>query len=254
MSLLRIAALVAASFGGGLLSSFATGGTLLTFSALVLLGFPSIVSNATSTVALLPASLATMAGYRGEISAHRRLLSVFLLPGVAGGAAGAALLLATPERSFARLAPFLILFATLLFTAQEIVLRARASATSESARDRTAAGVFLLAAIAVYEGYFGAGSGILALVAIGYLGVPDIHAANGLKAFFMICINLVAAVLFLARGAVNLPAAGVITAGAAVGAYAGARLAIRIGKQRARLAVIAIGLVTTAALLYKQWR
>src|SRR5258706_10322004 len=118
MSPLAAAALLAASFGGGMLSSFATGGTLLTFSALVLFGFPSIVSNATSTVALLPASLATMAGYRGEISGHRHRLSIFLLPGIAGGAAGAALLLATPERSFARLAPFLILFATVLFIGQ----------------------------------------------------------------------------------------------------------------------------------------
>ena len=67
----QIAALVAASAGGGIMNALAGGGTLLTFPTLVLLGIPAIEANATSTIALLPGAASSMAGYRREVSAHR---------------------------------------------------------------------------------------------------------------------------------------------------------------------------------------
>ena len=52
------------------------------------------------------------------------------------------------------------------------------------------------------------------LAVLGFLGLSDIHAANGLKNFFAMCINGVAAGYFIVRGAVNWPAALVLIAGA----------------------------------------
>ena len=48
------------------------------------------------------------------------------------------------------------------------------------------------------------------------------------------------------------PAALVIVAGATLGGYAGARFAQRIGKQKARTAVVVIGLGVTAILFWQQ--
>ena len=89
---------------------------------------------------------------------------------------------------------------------------------------RVAAAWLFQFGVSVYGGYFGAGIGILMLAVLGFLGLSDIHAANGLKNFFALCINGVAAVYFIARGAVNWPAALVLVAGAIAGGYAGARL------------------------------
>ena len=86
-------------------------------------------------------------------------------------------------------------------------------------------------------GYFGAGIGILMLVVLGFLGLTDIHAMNGLKNFFGITINAVAAAWFIFNGAVLWPVALVMIAGATIGGYAGARFARRIGKEKARAAV-----------------
>ncbi len=112
MSPLDFAALIAASAGAGVMNALAGGGTLLTFPTLLLLGLPATVANATSTVALLPGAAASMAGYRREVATHRAWLGTLMLPSLLGGAAGSLLLLATPDRIFARLAPWLILFAT----------------------------------------------------------------------------------------------------------------------------------------------
>ena len=250
----QIAALVAASAGGGIMNALAGGGTLLTFPTLVLLGVPAIEANATSTIALLPGAASSMAGYRREVSAHRQWLKTLLVPSLAGGALGSVLLLLTPEKTFKNLAPFLVLFATLLFLFQ--IVSARKAGENPEPRGpqgtRWAAASLLQFGVALYGGYFGAGIGILMLVILGYLGLKDIHAMNGLKNFFGICINSVAAAYFIVRGAVNWPLALVMIVGATAGGYAGAHFARRIGKEKARMAVVAIGFGITALLFLQR--
>ena len=82
--------------------------------------------------------------------------------------------------------------------------------------------------------------------------MSNIHAANGVKNFFNFCINLLAAAYFIYKGAVVWPAALVIVGGATLGGYGGARFAQRIGKEKARAAVIVIGLAVTAILFWQQ--
>jgi uncharacterized membrane protein YfcA len=248
----QILAMLAASAGAGVMNAVAGGGTLLTFPVLVLLGQPAIQANATSTVALLPGAAASMAGYRREIATHREWLKTLLLPSLAGGAIGSMLLLRTPENAFRQIAPFLVLFATLLFLLQAVLSRktgARSQGPYRASRTLVAMGLQL--GVAIYGGYFGAGIGILMLIILGFLGVEDIHAANGLKNFFAICINGVAAAYFIVRGAVDWPTALVMILGASAGGYAGAHLARRIGKEKARVAVVVIGFAITGVLLWQ---
>jgi hypothetical protein len=266
MTLAEAAALVVAAAAGGAMNAMAGGGTIITFPTLVLLGHPAIGANATSTVALLPGAVASLAGYRTEVAAHRGWLKTLLLPSLAGGALGSILLLRTAERTFAELAPLLVLFATLLFMLQGAVAR-RSARRAAAAVDpqpplaapplpdsagRWAAALLFQFGVAVYGGYFGAGIGILMLAVLGFLGLADIHAMNGLKNFFGACINGVAAAYFIARGAVDWPAALVMIAGAVAGGYGGARFARRIGQRRARAAVVGIGLLVTAILFWQR--
>ena len=112
MSALQILILIAAAFGAGVMNAMAGGGTILTFPSLIFLGLPAIAANATSTVALLPAAVASLYGYRTEVRENKGWLKTLFLPSLIGGTAGSVLLLRTPEKVFATLAPLLILFAT----------------------------------------------------------------------------------------------------------------------------------------------
>jgi uncharacterized membrane protein YfcA len=250
---LQLATLVLASAGGGFMNALAGGGTLLTFPTLVLLGVPAIRANATSTVALLPGAMASIFGYRRDVATHRAWLKTLFVPSLLGGAFGSWLLLATPERTFAGLAPYLVLFATLLFLVQAVRGHAPTAEPAAASLDRRRWIVASLGqlAIAVYGGYFGAGIGILMLATLGFMGLTDIHAMNGLKNFFGICINLVAAGYFIARGAVDWPLAIVMLVGAVVGGYAGARFARSIGREKARVAVVVIGFAITLLLFWR---
>jgi len=248
----QAAILLAASVGAGVMNSMAGGGTLLTFPALLLTGESAIQANATSTVALLPGAASSMAAYRDEVAAHRDWLKTLLLPSLAGGLVGALLLLRTPEQTFRKLAPILILFATLLFAFQALVARPAGEPQGPAKPRRLGVAVLAQFLVSVYGGYFGAGIGILMLVILGFLGLSDIHAMNGLKNFFGICINVTAALLFVVNGAVDWGPALLMAAGSTVGGYGGARFARRIGQKKARAAVIVIGLVMGISLLVRQ--
>src|SRR5436305_6542084 len=260
MTLPQALILVAASFGAGVMNAMAGGGTILTFPSLVFLGLPAIAANATSTVALLPASLTSLYGFRDDVRMYQGWLRRLFLPSLIGGAVGSVLLLRTPEKTFAFLAPLLILFATCLFMAQGLLARRAAArktdpppaAQEAPSRRRWTLAVLLQLGVAIYGGYFGAGIGILMLALLRFLGLANIHAANGIKNLLGFCINFVAAGYFIFKGAVVWPAALVIVGGGAVGGYAGARFAKRIGKEKARAAVVVIGLVVTAILFWQR--
>ncbi len=251
MTAARIALLVGSAIAAGIMNALAGGGTILTFPALLLAGVPAIQANATSTVALVPGALSSLAGYRREVSTHRQWLSRLLVPSLLGGALGSVLLLLTPEKIFARLAPYLVLFATLLFLFQ-VLWSPRNSSRDGGERSSWALASVAQFFVAVYGGYFGAGVGILMLVILGFLGLTDIHAMNGLKNFFGICINTVASAWFIFNGVVIWPLALLMMTGAIAGGWIGAGFARRIGKVKARVAIVVIGFGITIVLFLQR--
>jgi uncharacterized protein len=255
MSLYHWIVIVGTSVLAGMINSVAGGGTLLTFPTLVWLGLSPVVSNATNTVALWPGSLGGMWGYREELGRSKPRLFALVIPSLVGGIMGAVLLKLTPPGVFARLVPFLILFATFLFMAQGPVqrwLRLHGTGSSATLPHWLGSAFLFQFAVAVYGGYFGAGIGILMLAALGLLGLTDIHQMNGLKNLFAMCINGVAAIYFMVVGLVEWRVAAVMAVGAIVGGYGSAGIARWLGPRAVRRVVIGIGLAMTISLLIKQ--
>jgi uncharacterized protein len=241
------------AFVAGAMNSLAGGGTLISFPALIWIGLPSVIANATSTVALWPGSLGGMWGYRRDLRGLPPSTSVLIVPSLIGGLIGAVLLQLTPIDVFDRLIPLLILFATLLFMLQEPVQRAigttgKAHAGSKGWLIGAALFQFL---VSLYGGYFGAGIGILMLAAFGIMGFSDIHQMNGLKAFLAICINGIAALYFIWMAMVSWPQALVMAVGAIVGGVWGAGMARRIGQKGVRRIVVAVGFIMAFSLLIR---
>ena len=243
----------AAAFAAGLINSVAGGGTLVSFPALLWIGRDAVLANATSTVALWPASLAGVYGFRRELKGGARTILLFGAPSLAGGVLGAVLLLRTPSEMFAQLVPFLILFATLLIALQEPVSRRLRHAEDDRPPSRAwwAGALAFQFFVGVYGGYFGAGIGILMLAALGLLGFTDIHKMNAVKNLLAVSINGVAALYFIASGKVYWADVLVMTFAAIAGGYSGARLAYKLGRRFVRLAVIAIGLVMSVSLFFR---
>lgn len=242
----------AAATAAGAVNSVAGGGTLISFPTLIWLGVPSVVANATNTVALWPGSLGGMWGYRCEMRGIDPRAYALVVPSLAGGIAGAVLLNQTPPALFDRLVPILILFATLLLVVQEPIQRRFNLAPSRRERSHWLSWTMLFQLlVGLYGGYFGAGIGILMLAALSLMGHTDIHQMNGLKNLLAVCINGIAALYFIATGLVSWPDALVMAAGAVVGGVAGAGLARRIGREAVRRVVVGIGFAMAIAMMLR---
>jgi uncharacterized membrane protein YfcA len=253
--------IVLATALGSAMNSIAGGGTLITFPALIALGVPGIVANATSTVALVPGTMASFVGYREALSGARDWAIRFAVPSLLGGVAGALLLLVTPPDRFDTLVPWLVLGATTLFIVQRPVMRLLKSRRPQETGSALADPVTLSSPlpvfvfqflIGVYGGYFGAGMGILMLAALGFMGFTNIHRMNGLKALGGTCANLMAAATFAFSHLVNWPVAGAMAVGAVVGGYGGSRLAQKVSQDSVRRAVIVIGLASGLWMLARE--
>jgi uncharacterized membrane protein YfcA len=237
---------------GGILNTIAGGGTLITFPALLWVGGNAVVANATNAVAMWPGSLAGAYGFRREISTARRWIYILIAPSLLGAAFGSWLLLRTPVSTFERIVPFLILGATVLLAAQELMTRwLRLSERENAGRGWTVFVVVFQCLVGVYGGYFGAGMGILMLAALGLIGLTDLHQMNGVKNVLGVGINGIAAIYFAISHAVDWHDVLVLMAGTIAGGILGARLAHRLGRTFVRRAVVVIGLVMTVVLFVK---
>lgn len=247
--------LLAAACTAGALNAVAGGGSFLTLPALVFSGVPPVMANATGTVALFPGYIASAWGFREDLAPPPGLtLRAVMGLSLAGGALGALLLLATPDATFRRVVPWLLLAATALFA---LGPRLRPAAPPDGtphalmtpgARLRAQAGVL---AVAAYGGYFNGGLGILLLALFGLLGQTRLHAANGLKNMVSALLTAIAVLIYAAGGLVAWPQALAMMLAATAGGYAGARLARRIPAPWLRAGIVATGLVMAGLFFWR---
>ncbi len=229
------------------------GSSLITFPALLAAGLPPIVANASNTVALTPGNFA---GGLADLERFPRWEPSFLgliAVAVVGSAAGAALLLATPEKAFTALVPVLVGFATLLFALSNRI-RARLTQRAAGGRWRGGAGRLLLfAPVAVYGGYFGAGMSVMLLALFAATLEADFRAINVLKNLLSGLTSLVAVIVFVSQGVVAWLPVAVMMAGVLVGGFLGGRLVRVLPPSLLRGLVITVGTVLTGIYAWRYW-
>jgi len=242
--LLFVAAVVA-----GAINAVAGGGSFLSFPALLLAGISPIAANATNTIALWPGTVASAVAYRRELRDVRRELVALGIASLAGSWLGALLLLRTSNRAFVLFVPWLLLFATLLFSFGGAMGRR----LSRGARAPLGLAIVVQAVIAVYGGYFGGGMGIMMLAVLSLLGMSELHRMNALKTVLSAVINGVAVVVFIAAQAVVWTPGVIMVVGGIAGGYGGAAMARRVDPSIVRRLVLAIAWTITLYFFAKTY-
>ena len=245
----------AAAFAAGVINALAGGGTLVTFPALTALGLTAITANTTNTVALCPGYFGGTVAQRRDLAGQGRRVALLTTSGALGGTLGGVLLLATDERLFRALVPWLLLVASLLLAVQGRVrawiTRRRPADGSRRSEAWVALPVFLAA---IYGGYFGAGLGVVLLATLALACDDTLARLNAVKQTISLAVNVAAALLFVARGPLDWPIVAVMAGGSLLGGTVGGRLASRIRPGLLRAIAIGAGLVASAYYFAKLCR
>jgi len=237
-----------AGLWAGVQNALAGGGSFVTLPALIVSGMSPLAANITSTVALFPAQVTSGFAGRKLVSGAGGLpFSALFVLSIAGGAAGGLLLLHTSPAVFARLVPWLVLFATAVFTWGSFFRKPRADGAVHLGAAGTAVAQFL---IAVYGGYFGGGIGILMLAALTMAGLAA-RNAGATKNVLAGVMNASAVLLFLTSPQLHWLQCAVLAAGAIIGGLLGAWALHRVNEKALRVAIVFIGIALTVGLFLK---
>lgn len=241
---------VAAGTLGGTMNALAGGGTFATLPALLAIGLPANIANATSNFALLPGAASSALVFRRELAPVGDV-SPGLLGAItfAGGIVGGLALVLTPSRTFDIIIPWLLLFAFLV-----LLLGQRAS---DWLRARVRIGKSTLvttqALLGVYGGFFGGGVGLITTAVYGLLAGASPRALFAIRTLMLATANLAAALIFVGFGMVRWSACVPMLAGGMAGGWIGAHIGKRLSPALVRYWTLAVTAATTLIFFHRAY-
>jgi len=236
--LIRAFVLVAAGTVAGLVGTAGGITTLVSYPALLAVGVLPLPANIANIVALPACWPGSAAASKPELSGKAPWLLRWAPVAAIGGAAGAALLLLTPPGIFTRVVPFLVLMGSLALLFQPRISTWRREHEMEHSRVLLPAGLLLLS---IYNGYFGAGSGVMILALLLLTADQHMPRANALKNMLIGATSIVSAAAFTIFGPVDWSAALPLAAGMLAGSTMGPLVARRMPARLLRWLIVLLG-------------
>jgi uncharacterized membrane protein YfcA len=249
VSVLEAILVALAGMAAGTINTVVGSGTLVTFPALLSVGYAPVTANVSNSIGLVPGSVSGALGYRAELQGQRQRALRLGSASLTGGVTGAVLLLVLPASYFKAIVPVFIVIALALIVFQP-KLSARMAERREQAPPHggpwTSVGVFLTG---VYGGYFGAAQGILLLSILGLSLPEDLQRINALKNVLAAIVNGVAGLIFIFVAHVAWLPVVLIAAGSVIGGQIGARVGRRLPDAGLRAVIVLVGVVAIVRLL-----
>lgn len=255
MDLPTILLLVAAGVGVGIMAAIVGGAAVIAYPVLIAAGLTPQVAAIGNITALVPGIMLAALSDRSQLPPFNRAFVGMVIASIIGAAAGALLLLLTPDHVFSVLVPLLLGFATLLFAFAGRIsawLRARAARRGHDITFSLTS-LKMLLPVSFYGGYFGAGVGVLLLGVFALATGGDYRSANVTKNFVSSLNGLSASIVFAVEGAVAWPQTLTLMAGTVVGGLIGAHIARTIPHNIMRVVVVVVGAALTVDFARRYW-
>ena len=287
-SILTLLVVALAGVGAGFVGYAVGASSLISYPALLALGVPPVIANASNTVGVLGTGFGGVLGARKELHGKHLRAAIYVTIGVAGGILGALLLLGLDPKVFEFVVPPLIALSSAAIAlnprGRAEAKQAAADAQAQAARlelegSRQAVAnptkqrnqhplvytqteplsedpwwVWLgVSCCAVYSGYFGAGAGTLVLAVLDAAGIGPFHQVNALKTLIGWGANMSASVVFIVRGVVDWPLAIAMCVGCFAGSYIAPPITRKVPARIMRIAAVIAGIALTIDLAIKTY-
>ena len=242
--------LVGAGVTSGALNAASGGGSLISFPALLVVGYPPLLANVTNNIAAWPGCIGGAWGYRRELVGQARRVMLLASVCAVGSVIGVILVRFSSQSAFESIVPFLVLAACVLLAIEPLVSRYRTIGSGgDDPNMRTYLGQ---AAASVYGGYFSAALGVAVLAVLGLTLEDTLQRLNALKAMLQLVIGTVSAISFALLTPVAWRAVVIVGLASLVGGQMGAKLARKVKDRTLRIGIISYGLVAAIWLFFQQ--
>jgi uncharacterized membrane protein YfcA len=226
--------LVPAGVLAGVLGSAGGITSLVSYPALLAVGLPPLPANVANIVAAVALGPGSALASREELAGRRAVLLRLLPVALVGSAAGALILLITPPGVFERIVPFLVALGSLVLLLQPTLLAWHGGELGVGALS------LAVVPVAVYSGYFGAGSGVMFL-AVVLFHEARVPLANAIKNVLVGVTCAAAALVLVGTASVPWSAVAPLAAGLLVGGALGPRVVRRVPGRVVRWVAAALG-------------
>ena len=229
-----VALLALAAFAAGLVDAIAGGGGLITLPSLIAAGLPPQIAIATNKGQASFGAVSSFTSFWMRDGIDRKRAPLGFICGFLGSLAGAqVLLLVRPE-------PLKPLVLVLLILAAAFVAWPRKPSEGRPHDWAMMALAPVALGLGFYDGFFGPGVGSMLIVSFVLLFGDTLTRASGNAKVVNLASNLAALGLFAARGTVLWKIALPMAAANALGAFVGARLAVKRGDRFVRVVVLSV--------------
>ena len=232
----------------GFVNTLAGGGSFLTLPALIyLFGLPPQIANATNRFSVIFYTATSSSVFLKHNLTDKSLFLKLLVPSAAGAVAGAYLAVYLPQNMFQFVFGLaMIAMAFTLAFKPKILLEAKHNTRPGPLKEFI---VFFL--IGAYAGFMQAGVGLLLIAGVAIFHAKDLVKANAIKVTLAFCFALFSVIIFALHHQIEYGKGAALTLGATIGAFIGAKLAIKKGAQIILPFVIAIAVLTGINLIYR---
>jgi hypothetical protein len=248
--LAHVAILIVAGVAAGFVNTLAGGGAVIAVPALMLLGLPGDVANATNRVAVVVQSLTGAIGFArgGKLD---RAAAIEVVPvTVCGALAGAYVATILPNRIFEPLLIVTMIAIAVLLMLRPGTIAPTPGGTPKALRGQPWAILGLLAA-GFWGGFMQAGVGIILLVIFGGLLRYDLIRGNAIKVAVVMIFSTVALIVFIIRAKIVWIPGLILTAGTVAGATIAVKFALSRSERAVRLVVAGAVIVLSIVMLLR---
>ncbi len=227
ISIVSVLLLVGAGYLAGFINTIASGGSMLTLPAFMMLGLPADVANGTNRVGILLQSLAGARGFHKKGKLAPDTIIPTLIPTLLGSLLGSLLASYLPVSWLKPALLGTMLGMAVLMLVQPSIVAPPPGTPTYTLKERPLAWIGLFMAGA-YGGFVQAGVGFILIAALAGGLRYDLVRTNALKMAITATLTMVALAVFVIRGQVLWIPGLLMAAGTVVGAVTSVQFAISV--------------------------
>ncbi len=233
----------------GVINTLAGGGSNLTVPALMVLGMPPDVANATNRVGVFLQSVVGAKGFKKHNKLPTHDFKAIILPMLIGSLMGGAVASYAPQTLLKYLLLGAMLAVATLVLVRPNVIAPPPGVTPFTVADKPQSLGWLLLA-GFYGGFVQAGVGFIMITAFAGVLRYDLVSSNALKVLSTLCFTAVALGIFIYNDQVEWIPGLILAAGTMVGAFIGVKMALRISQQSLKWFLFIMTLAASAAAIW----